>query len=205
VLIIGGGPVAFATVWAIRDLGLESHVTLITVEAYQLEFAKALGANDVLRAAPDKEEAQEVANRTGARVYKPTIGPPAMAGGFEVTFDCVGTQASLQDALRYTRAFGKVVLIGAASHIHALDWTTVWKNELTVMGSYVYGQEDFRGQRRHTFEITRELLAQRAGPDPSALVTHRYALSQYAQAIEANLSRGKHRSVKTVFDLRGSK
>lgn len=204
VLIIGGGPVAFATLWAIRALGLECHVTLLTVEAYQLELAKALGANDVLRAAPDKVEAQEVASRTGAKVYKPTIGPPAMAGGFEVTFDCVGSQASLQDALRYTRAFGKVVLIGAAGHVHSLDWTTVWKNELTVMGSYVYGLEEFRGQRRHTFEITRDLLAQRAGPDPSVLVTHRFPLAKYAQAIEANLARGQHRSVKTVFDLRGS-
>jgi threonine dehydrogenase-like Zn-dependent dehydrogenase len=202
VLIIGGGPVAFATLWALRALGHTCQVTLLTVEAYQLALAKSLGADDVLRAAPDREEAQAVAERTGATVYRPTLGPPALSGGFEHTYDCVGSAASLQDALRYTRTFGTVVLIGAAGHVRSLDWTTVWKNELTVMGSYVYGLEDFRGKKRHTFDITRELLAQRAGPDPSALVTHHFPLSQYARAIEANLDRGRHRSIKTVFDLR---
>ena len=201
VLIIGGGPVAFATLWAIRAIGSRAHVTLLTVESYQLELAKSLGADDVLRASDDQSEANAVAERTGAHVYKPVIGPPAMTGGFEQTFDCVGTQASLQDALRYTRSFGKVVLIGAAGHVHDLDWTTVWKNELTVFGSYIYGPEEFRGQRRHTFELVRELLERHEGPDPAALVTHRFKLSQYAQAIEANIHRGKHRSVKTVFEL----
>jgi L-iditol 2-dehydrogenase len=201
VLIIGGGPVAFATLWAIRAIGSRAHVTLLTVESYQLELAKQLGADDVLRASDDATEAQDVAQRTGAHVYKPIIGLPALAGGFDATFDCVGTQASLQDSLRYTRSMGKVVLIGAAGHIHDLDWTTVWKNELTVFGSFIYGPENFRGERRHTFEIVRDLLAAREGPDPSVLVTHHFKLEQYAQAIEANLYRGRFRSVKTVFDL----
>jgi threonine dehydrogenase-like Zn-dependent dehydrogenase len=205
VLIIGGGPVAFATLWAIRAIGSKARVTLLTVEGYQLELAKSLGADDVLRASDDAKEAAEVAERTGAKVYKPIIGPPALAGGFDVTFDCVGTQASLQDSLRYTRSMGAVVLIGAAGHIHSLDWTTVWKNELTVYGSFIYGPEEFRGQRRHTFEIVRDLLAQREGPDPSVLVTHHFRIDQFAEAIEANLYRGRHKSVKTVFDLQEQK
>lgn len=199
VLIIGGGPVAFATLWAIRALGSKCHVTLLTLEDYQLELARKLGADETMRAAKDAEEAEAVAKATSARIYRPVIGPPVLAGGYELTFDCVGSQASLQDALRYTRAFGKVVLIGAASHISQLDWTSVWKNELTIAGSYVYGMESFRGQTLHTFEVTRALLAKREGPDPSVLVTHRFRLDQYQEAIEANLWRGKHRSVKTVF------
>jgi threonine dehydrogenase-like Zn-dependent dehydrogenase len=202
VLIIGGGPVAFATLWALRAMGHKSHVTLLTVEAYQLELAKALGADDVLRARGDFEEAEEVARRTGARVYSPVIGPPALSGGFELTYDCVGSQPSVQDSLRYTRSFGKVVLIGAAGTLEKVDWTTVWRNELTLCGSYVYGMEDFRGKRTHTFDAVHQLLAAREGPDPSALVTHRFKLSDYQQAIETNLRRGQHRSIKTVFDLR---
>jgi threonine dehydrogenase-like Zn-dependent dehydrogenase len=100
---------------------------------------------------------------------------------------------------------GAVVLIGAAGHIHSLDWTTVWKNELTVHGSFIYGPEEFRGQRRHTFEIVRDLLAKREGPDPSVLVTHHFRIDQFAEAIEANLYRGRHKSVKTVFDLQEQK
>ena len=40
-------------------------------------------------------------------------------------------------------------------------------------------------------------------PDPMAMVTHKFALSQYGEAIEANMRRGQFKSVKTLFDLRG--
>lgn len=201
VLIIGGGPVAFATLWSIRALGHKCHVTLLTVEDYQLELAKHFGADEVMRPSKDQvKEAQEVARRTGGRVYSPVIGPPAMVGGFHRVFDCVGSVASITSSLRYTRAFGTIVLIGGASVLKELDWTTVWKNELTIAGSYVYGPEDFRGQRRHTFEVVLDLLAKNEGPDASKLVTHVFGLSEYEQAIEANVQRGRFKSVKTVFD-----
>ncbi|MDQ3262341.1 MAG: zinc-binding dehydrogenase [Myxococcota bacterium] len=203
VLIIGGGPVGFATLWALRALGHRGEVTLMTLEDYQLELARKLGATDVLRAMRDEvEEAQEVARRTGGKVYRPVIGPPAMTGGYELIFDCVGSAASLTDSLRYARPFGRVVLIGAAGKLDGLDWTTVWRNELTLIGSYVYGPEQFRGRTLHTFQVVRELLTNREGPDPTLLVTHHFKLEQYAQAIEANLQRGRFQSVKTVFDLR---
>lgn len=201
VLIIGGGPVAFATLWALRAVGHKCHVTLLTVEAYQLELAKTLGADEVMRASKElMTETQEVARRTNGRVYTPIIGAPTLVGGFHRVFECVGTQVSLSAALRYTRAFGTTVLIGAAGVIKELDWTAVWKNELTLAGSYVYGMEDFRGQRRHTFDLVIDLLSRGEGPDPSVMVTHVFGLSQFSQAIDANIHRGKFQSVKTVFD-----
>lgn len=206
VLIIGGGPVAFATLWAIRALGLKAHVTLLTFEGYQLERARAFGADDTLKAIPsDLEEAREVVRRTSGHVYTPVIGPPAMTGGYDLVFDCAGNQASVQDSLRYTRAFGKIVLIGAAGILDAVDWTAIWHNELTVVGSYVYGPESFRGRRIHTFDLVQELLAKGEGPDPAPLVTHRFRLAQYREAIEANVRRAAHESIKTVFDLRGER
>ncbi|MDY7229726.1 zinc-dependent alcohol dehydrogenase [Hyalangium rubrum] len=201
VLVIGGGPVAFAALWAIRALGHRSHVTLLATEEYQLKLARLLGADEAFRVQGDVAEAQEVARRTGARVYQPVIGPPALTGGFEVTIDCIGSAASVQDSLRYTRALGRVVLVGAAGILERVDWTTVWRNELTLLGSYVYGPESFRGGRKHTFDLVLELLARREGPDPSVLVTHTFPLSRYREAIEANLARGRYQSVKTAFDL----
>jgi L-iditol 2-dehydrogenase len=202
VLIIGGGPVAFATLWALRALGYRNHVTLLTLEAYQLELARALGADETMRAAPDLAEAEDVARRTGGKVYRPIIGPPTVTGGFELIYECVGAQASLQDAIRYCRPMGRVVLIGAAGVLDRVDWTMVWKNELSIIGSYVYGPEMFRGRRLHTFDVVRELLAAREGPDVSRLVTHTFPLDQYQEAITANLQRGRYKSVKTAFDFR---
>jgi len=203
VLVIGGGPVAFACLWAIRALGYRCHVTLLAAEEYQLKLAREFGADEAFRVMKnERAEAEEVARRTGAKVYRPVIGPPALTGGFEVTFDCIGHVASVQDALHYTRSLGKVVLVGAAGILKRVDWTTVWRNELTLLGSYVYGQESFRGERKHTFDLVLELLARREGPDPSGLVTHTFPLARYQEAIEANLARGRYQSVKTVFDLR---
>jgi L-iditol 2-dehydrogenase len=201
VLVIGGGPVAFAALWALRALGHRCHVTLLAAEDYQLALAKRLGADDAFRVRGDWDEAAEVARRTGAKVYRPVLGPPAMTGGYELTLDCIGSAASVQDALRYTRALGKVVLVGAAGILERVDWTTVWRNELTLLGSYVYGPESFRGERRHTFDVVLDLLARKEGPDCSVLVTHTFPLARYQEAIEANLARARFQSVKTVFDL----
>ena len=201
VLVIGGGPVAFAVLWALRAAGFGNRVTGMAAEAYQEELARALGADETLRAGPAQATAEAVAERTGAKVYRPILGPPALAGGFDLTVDCVGSAQSVGDALRCTRSLGRVVLVGAAGVLKAVDWTTVWRNELTVLGSYVYGVEDFRGRRVHTFEAVRDLLAAREGPDPGVLVTHRFPLERYREAVEANLHRRQHRSVKTVFEL----
>jgi threonine dehydrogenase-like Zn-dependent dehydrogenase len=201
VLVIGGGPVAFAALWALRALGHRCHVTLLAAEDYQLALAKTLGADEAFRVKDDASEAREVARLTGAKVYSPIIGPPALSGGFEVTYDCIGSAASVQDALRYTRALGRVVLVGAAGILERVDWTTVWRNELTLLGSYVYGPERFRGKSQHTFDLVLQLLARREGPDPSGLVTHTFPLARYQDAIAANLLRARYQSVKTVFDL----
>lgn len=201
VLVIGGGPVAFAVLWALRALGYRNPVTLLAAEEYQRKLAMQLGADDTVLVQADAAEAQEVARLTGARLYKPILGPPTLTGGFEVTIDCIGSPASVQDSLRYTRALGRVVLVGAAGLLNGVDWTMVWRHELTVLGSYVYGLETFRGERKHTFELVLELLARREGPDPSVLVTHLFPLSRYQEAIEANLARGRWQSVKTAFDL----
>ncbi|MBX5481917.1 MAG: alcohol dehydrogenase catalytic domain-containing protein [Myxococcaceae bacterium] len=202
VLIIGGGPVAFATLWALRALGHAQHVTLMSFDAYQLELARKMGADDTLRVTKDDEEAAEIARRTGGRMYRPIIGPPTITGGYDVIYECVGSRDSFQDAVRYTRSGGRIVLIGAAGILHQVDLTMVWRNELTIAGSYVYGPELFRGQRMHTFEVVRTLLAEGAGPDAAQLCTHTFPLEQYQQAIEANLFRGRYKSVKTAFDFR---
>jgi L-iditol 2-dehydrogenase len=202
VLIIGGGPVAFAVLWALRALGHGNEISLMALEAYQLQLAKELGADQTLLAAPDLPEATEIARRTGGKVYQPVIGPPALAGGYELVFECVGSKASVQDALRYSRPLGRMVLIGAAGILSRVDWTPVWRNEITVAGSYTYGMEDFRGRRIHTFDVVLELLGAREGPNPASLVTHRFLLERYQEAITATVDRARFKSVKTVFDFR---
>lgn len=203
VLVVGGGPVAFGTLWALRASGARCHVTHLARREFQLELGRRMGADDAFLANSDElAEAQEVARRTEGRALSPIIGPPVVAGGYDLVFDCVGTRDALQHALRYTRAQGRLVLLGCASQVERFDFTSVWRNELTVSGAFVYGREIFRGQPLHTFDVVRTLLSRREGPDVTPMVTHVFRLEQYSAAIEANLDRGTHQAVKTVFDLR---
>jgi threonine dehydrogenase-like Zn-dependent dehydrogenase len=81
-----------------------------------------------------------------------------------------------------------------------VDWTAIWYKELHVLGTYAYGTEDFQGERLRTFELAMRLIGERR-VDIAALVTHKFPLLSYRQAIRSALFTGAHRSVKTVFDL----
>jgi L-iditol 2-dehydrogenase len=197
VLIIGGGVIAFSVLWALREIAPSAEVTLFTVEDYQLPLARSFGAHDVWspKGGPFLEQA---ARATGSDLLKPMIGRPFLNGGFRRVYDCVGSRASLDDALRATDGGGTVVLVGAAGIVPRLDWTFVWQKELKIEGTAYYGVETWGGKRARTFEATLELLTRTEAPLGS-LVTHKFSLEEYRQAIEVNLDRGAHRSVKALF------
>jgi threonine dehydrogenase-like Zn-dependent dehydrogenase len=197
VLVIGGGMIAFSVVWAIKEVCPSAHVTLFTVESYQLEIARSLGVDVVLSPAggPLLDQA---ARHTGARMLKPVIGRPFLNGGYARIYDCVGSKPSVDDALRVAAGGASVVLVGAAGIMPEMDWTFVWTKELRIEGTVFYGYEDFRGRRARTFEATLEMMTSTRAPLAS-LVTHKHPLDEYAKLIEENLDRRAHKSVKSVF------
>lgn len=198
VLVVGGGMIAFAVLWAIKELCPGARVTLFTVEGYQLPIAESLGADRVW--SPAKGSLLDQASlATSSQVLRPVIGRPFLSGGFSRVYDCVGSKASIDDALRITRGGGTIVLVGNSGQI-SLDTTFVWNKELKIEGSVFYGTEDFRGKRARTFDATLELMTSTKAP-LGRLVTHTFALEEYAKAIEANLDRGAHQSVKAVFRI----
>lgn len=201
VLVIGGGVIAFGTIWALRELYPEAHVTALVMEEHQAALATRLGAHRAVR--PGREDSVEaLAREVGAGVLRPVLGRPFLNGGFDRVIDCIGSKQSLDDALRVTRAGGTVVLLGGAGEISSLDWTFVWARELTIAGSLAYGWAQDPRQvptpRRRTFEITLDVLASTARP-VRELVTHTFPMSEYGRALETNLDRRGTRSIKTVL------
>jgi threonine dehydrogenase-like Zn-dependent dehydrogenase len=134
------------------------------------------------------------------RSASPSTGRGFLAGGFDRVYDCAGSQQSIDDALRITRGAGTIVMVGAAGMLPKLDWTFVWNKELKIEGTVFYGHEDWKGGCARTFETALELLASTEAP-LAQLVTHRIPLEAYAQAIEVNLDRRAHKSVKAVFAI----
>ncbi|MEO8874361.1 MAG: zinc-binding dehydrogenase [Polyangiaceae bacterium] len=199
VLVLGGGMIAFGTLWALRQTFPDVEVTLFTVENYQLEMAKALGAHAVWSPSGGPLLEQAAAG-TKSRVLKPILGRGFLSGGFDRIYDCVGSHASIDDALRITRGGGTIVMVGAAGVLPPLDLTFLWNKELKFEGSVFYGHEDFAGKKRRTFEVALELI-ESSHALLSPLVTHRFPLEAYEKAIDVNLDRRENKSVKAVFEI----
>lgn len=190
VLILGAGTIGLLTLAALRLLDLPVRVAMVARYPFQRELAQALGADAVYG------DALEAAlKETGARLYRPLLGRPVLMGGFEWVYDCAGNRRSLNDALRAAGSNGTVVLVGTAGEISHLDWSFVWAKELTVIGTMGYGSPQ-------TWDLALQKMAARPGYPLARLVTHRFPLAQYRQALRLNVSgHGRSQSVKTVFDF----
>lgn len=200
VLVVGAGPIGLATIAALRLLELPVHVTVVAKYPLQEELARRFGADRVYRwrrgEAPAFRAAREV---TGARILKPVLGRAVVSGGFDVTYDCVGSRASLDDALRVTRPGGRVVVAGAAGQIPQLDWTFVWSKGLRVVGSVGYELEQVGGRQVHTIQLAMELLEGRPDLPLEAMITHRFPMERYREALALSLGPQRREAVKVVF------
>ena len=122
---------------------------------------------------------QQIAERTNGKLYTPLIGKRVLRGGVDHTFECVGADSTLDDALRLTRAGGKVTIVGVPGIAKGIDWTAIFDKELTVTASYIYHHADqWQGETRSTFAITLEMMASGA-LDIGWMVNRRYALDDY--------------------------
>ena len=118
-----------------------------------------------------------------------------------MTFDCVASATTIDDALRFTRAQGRVMLVGMPAIPKDIDWTSVWYKELEVSGAYTYGIEQHAGEEIRTFTLGIRLLEQ-MGDKLLPLIGKPFSLKEYRQAVQAAMSTGRFGAVKTVFDLR---
>ncbi|MEZ4424386.1 MAG: alcohol dehydrogenase catalytic domain-containing protein [Gemmatimonadota bacterium] len=196
VLVIGSGPIAFATIWALRAAGYGGELVAQAKRAPEVELARALGASSVVRPG---DEARDALIATGAQAYQPIVGPEVYAGGgFPVIFDCVGSGATLAQSLSYASARGRVVMLGCVAEIKKVDLTLLWAHELEVHGFVGYGAEQWRGEVLHTFEVTQRLLLESAAP-VQRMVTDVYPLKQVREALAAAEDRRTSGAIKVLL------
>jgi threonine dehydrogenase-like Zn-dependent dehydrogenase len=78
------------------------------------------------------------------------------------------------------------------------EWTPLYFKEVELIGSNAFGVEELNGERRHAMEIYLDLV--RAGRlDGTAILTHRFALDQYREALLACGDQGRSQAVKVLF------
>lgn len=196
VLVIGSGPIAFAAIWGLRALGFQGTIMAQVKRASDAALAVSLGATGTIRPG---DEAREALVGTGAIPYRPIIGREIFSkGGFPYVVDCVGSTDSLMQALYYAAPRGRVVMLGCAAELRKVDLTLLWARELEVRGFIGYGRERWRGEDRHTFEVTQTLLLEGAAP-VEGMVTHVFPLKEYRYALSAAANRRRSGAVKVVL------
>jgi threonine dehydrogenase-like Zn-dependent dehydrogenase len=197
VLVIGSGPIALGTIWALRTAGYDGELIAQIKRGHEAEIARGLGASTVVLPG---DEARQALVDTGASAYMPIVGDEVYAGGgFPLIFDCVGSGHTVKQCLRYASPRGRIVMLGCAAEISRLDLTFVWARELDVKGYVGYGMEDWRGDRMHTFQITHDMLLETDAP-VEPMVTHVYPLEQYRDALSTAANRKRTGSIKVLLD-----
>ncbi|HEX8804760.1 MAG TPA: zinc-binding dehydrogenase [Acidimicrobiales bacterium] len=182
VVVVGSGTLGLLTVAALRRLSPATEILATAKHPEQRRWAKELGADTVV--APD-ELARAVRSVTGSML----IGRQ-LTGGVPSVVDCVGSEASLAQALQVVAPGGTVHTVGMPGRT-TLDLTPLWHREVALRGCYAYRHEDFAA----ALDLVAEL-------DLGRLVSAVYPLARYEDAVAHAAEAGTRGAVKIAFDPR---
>jgi threonine dehydrogenase-like Zn-dependent dehydrogenase len=191
VLVSGAGTMGLLTIAALHTIVPDVHITAVAKHDAQRVLAERLGAQQVV--SPDAAM-RAIRLSTRSDMLEPERGRPWLAGGVDAAFECAGNEASLDTCMRATRSRGRVVLVGLPTP-GRIDLAPLWHRELELIGAYTYGIE-LEGW--HTFDMAFK-IARRV--DLTPLVSAKYPLTRYEEAIDHAMDAGRLNSVKVVFDL----
>lgn len=194
VLVIGGGVIGNMVIRAIRALDIPCKVTVAVSSNFTAELSRKAGADFAITG---KDLLKEAAKVTGGKCYKPLLGPDSMMGGFGRVYDCFSHSDTVSLAIRAARTGGTVSLVGISNEIK-IDLTLMWVKLVALRGTLYYGMHEWKGKKRHVFEIALDLLSVK-GLDLQSMVTHKFKLDEYKKMVEVNVNKGKYKAVKTMF------
>ena len=192
-LVIGAGSIGLLAAFALCRMQPQAECHILTRYAFQAQAAEKLGAKVVMEGEGLYER---LAERSRARHIKGYLGNEILLGGFDRVYDTVGNDQSLHNALRWTKGGGSVVLIGINFKPGRLDYTPIWNQEVSVKGINCHATE---ADGRTSFDHAAELLL-RHDLSPADLITHRYPVERYKDAVKTFLAKGRAKSIKIVLD-----
>ena len=167
VLVVGAGPTGLLLTQMLARTGAGS-VTVAAPSPAKLAIAAARGAGTTLVVGRQDPTAL---TRAAAELQP---------GGYDVVIDATGALGVLEQTLELTRTGGTVFVYGMTGEqtrwpVRSYD---VFRRELTIKGSFA-----------QQFSFDRSIAALRSGAvDTSSLITHRFALEDFAGALAATSS-----------------
>ncbi len=173
VLITGAGPIGIMATTIARHVGAR-FVVVSDINDFRLDLAGRMGASRTINVG--RGSLDQVMDELG------------MSEGFDVGLEMSGSPQAMGDMLRAMNHGGRVAILGIPPEATAIDWTQVIFKGLTLKG--IYGREMFETWYKMTTML-------QSGLDISPVITHRYAIGDFAQGFEVMCS---GRSGKVVLD-----
>lgn len=194
VLVYGAGIIGILLINSLRALGFKGKIIAIVRHDFQKAHALNAGADHII----DGNIFDSFTELTGAKKLKPTLGKPVFEGGIDLIFDCVGSAETVDNSLRFLNKRGKLVIVGTSGVLKSVDASPVWFKEVTITGSAMYSYIMIEGQKIRTYKAALDML-DHGNIKTDGLVTHKFTISQFKQAINTALDKRTHKSIKVVF------
>jgi threonine dehydrogenase-like Zn-dependent dehydrogenase len=179
VLVYGSGTLAFAAIALLRQLYPATEVWAATRPGARAALATRLGAHAVLSSSPDELVAQ-VARSVGTTPLEPWSKRDWLQDGPAVVYDTIGSTETVETSLRLLATGGTLVVSGVEPP-KRFEWTPLYFKELRVIGSNGFGLEEVGGVTKHAMEHYFDFIA--AGLDLTPVITHRFPLERWAEAV----------------------
>jgi len=193
-LVIGAGTIGLLCIAIARALSPKTTIDCVARHGFQAEMAKRLGADEVILGGPRLYE--RLAARAGARYFKGYFGNEILLGGYNAIYDAVGNARSVNDALRWARAGGRVVILGIHFHPATIDYSPIWNQELHVTGINCHARES---ANESSFDQAARLLADVKFP-ADGLITHRFPMARWRDAVKTFMDKEHARAIKIVLE-----
>jgi len=175
VLVLGGGPIGNLVAQTAKALGA-SKVLLSELSSYRLDIAHKCGIETV------QPEERDLGDAVHA-----CFG----ADGADVIFECVGVNATMDQAINCARKGSDIVVVGVFADLGTINMGFVQDHELRLIGTAMYRVEDYMDA------IT---LVEKGLIEFDALITHHVPFAEYAKAYEI-IDRQKDKVMKVIIDM----
>ena len=176
VAVFGAGTIGNLVAQAARCRGAKK-VLITDLSDFRLQKALDVGIDATCN----------VAKESFAEKAKEVFGDE----GFDVAFEAVGVEASLDDAVQHIQKGGDIVVLGVFGGRPAVDMSVVGDRELSLIGTLMYKQNDY--QQAVDWISSGAMITE-------PLVTKHFPFEQYEDAYHFIEKQGDS-TLKVVIDL----
>jgi len=186
----------------LKSLYPEVEIAVVARFAAQEAMARKFGASAVFAHEPRLALVEALAEWSGAVLHTPFDGlPVAHPGHIDVVYDTIAKAETLEVGVRVLAERGRLIYTGVATP-ERWEWTPIYFKELSIVGSNAFAQEEFDGVRQHAIAHYLELV--RDGRiDITPMLTHRFALPEWFDALKAIARQDQSGALKVAFTPNG--